>query len=151
MSELIKIVLTSALTITGGILVITIGRIIEKFVIEPIHALRRTIGETANSLIFYANIYGNPSKETPEEREINEEVQKALRRLAAQLMARSNAVPRLRVCQFKILIPSHGSVKEAAGKLISISNYFRTRNANDERIIKMRKEIEKLLRIDART
>ncbi|MCJ7635467.1 hypothetical protein MUP77_24145, partial [Candidatus Bathyarchaeota archaeon] len=59
MSELFKIVLTSSLTIFGGIVVLTMGQIITKFFIEPIHEQFRLIGEINDSLIYYANVYCN--------------------------------------------------------------------------------------------
>jgi hypothetical protein len=56
MSELFKIILTSSLTIFGGILVFVIGQVVVKFIIEPLHEQAKLIGEIANSLIFFANV-----------------------------------------------------------------------------------------------
>ncbi|MFN6188908.1 MAG: hypothetical protein ACK460_22975, partial [Microcystis sp.] len=60
MSELFKIILTSSLTVIGGIIVLVVGQIITKFFIEPIHEQAKAIGEIAYSLTMYSNVYGNP-------------------------------------------------------------------------------------------
>ena len=65
MSELMKIVLTSAFTVFGGILVIVFGQVATKFFVEPIHEQSRAISEIIDSLIFYANLYINPEKRNP--------------------------------------------------------------------------------------
>ena len=59
MSEIYKILLTSALTLSGGIIVLVFGQIVIKFIIEPIQEQSKIIGEIAKSVIFYANIGAN--------------------------------------------------------------------------------------------
>jgi len=51
-SEAFKIVLTSGLTIVGGVVVFTCGQLIERFCIDPVHELSRLIGEVGDSLVF---------------------------------------------------------------------------------------------------
>lgn len=53
-------VTTAALTISGSVLVLVTGQLIVRFVIDPIHDQKRHLGEIANALIFYANLYSNP-------------------------------------------------------------------------------------------
>jgi hypothetical protein len=60
MSELDKILLTSGLTIAGGFLVYVFGQIATRFLIDPYHEYRKTVGEIADTLVYYANIYMNP-------------------------------------------------------------------------------------------
>ena len=55
MSEEYKILLTSALTILGGIIIFAAGQALVKFIIEPLHDQSNLIGEIADSLVFYAN------------------------------------------------------------------------------------------------
>ena len=45
MGDLEKILLTSASTILGGVIVFVIGQLVSKFLIEPIHELRKAVGE----------------------------------------------------------------------------------------------------------
>src|SRR5688572_8306196 len=55
MSEELKIILTSSLTILGGIIVFVAGQVVTKFIIEPLYEQSKLIGEIANSLTYYAN------------------------------------------------------------------------------------------------
>jgi hypothetical protein len=57
MSEITKIVLTSSFTIIGGVFVYTISQVLTKFIIDPINEQKKLIGEIADTLIFYDNIY----------------------------------------------------------------------------------------------
>jgi hypothetical protein len=54
-SDLEKILLTSASTIVGGVIVLVAGQILGKFFLEPIQEQARLIGEIANTLILYGN------------------------------------------------------------------------------------------------
>jgi len=60
MFQLTQIILTSSLTVLGGVLIYIIGQIISLFFIEPIHEQKKIIGEVDDALGFYANIYCNP-------------------------------------------------------------------------------------------
>ena len=142
MSELFKIVLTSSLTILGGILVFVVGRIIERFSIEPIHEQLRLTGEIADSLIFYANLYSSPGIGNPEKMG---EASKVLRQQASQLMARTHVIPWYKLWQLLRIVPKHTDVIEASRNLIGLSNSIHQGDpmVNNDR----RKEIEKRLRI----
>lgn len=144
MSELFKIVLTSALTIMGGIVVYVTGRIIEKFFIEPIHEQFRLIGEIADSLIFYANVYTNPGSKLIE-KERADEASTILRQQASQLMARTQIIQWYRLWQRMRIVPKYADVIEAQHKLIALSNLVDRGNAKENDCL--RKEIETLLRI----
>ena len=56
MTEITKIILTSSLTVMGGVIVLVVGQIVVKFLLEPFQNHRKLIGEIANSLILYANV-----------------------------------------------------------------------------------------------
>lgn len=89
MSELYKIILTSCVTLLGGIFLL----IILKFFIEPIHEQRKLIGEILDLLIFYANEYANPgSHESPKMDPGETEASRALRRNATQLISKTNVI-----------------------------------------------------------
>src|SRR2546427_7979563 len=62
MSEL----LTFVLTVMGGVSVLVIGQIIVRFFIEPVHELRKTIGDVGDVLIYYAHLYMRPKEVTAE-------------------------------------------------------------------------------------
>jgi len=120
MSEVFKIVLTSALTVLGGIAIIVAGQVSTKFFIEPIHEHRRIIGEIAESLLFYAYLYSNPGIGRPEEMN---EAQKVFRQQASRLVATSYAIQWRKLPRFlSISIPGPLDVTEARGCLIGLSN-----------------------------
>jgi len=143
MSELFRIVLTSSLTILGGIAVIVGGQIIIKFFIAPIHEQSRIVGQIAESLVFYANTYMNPGIGNPDKMD---EAVKALRLLASKLVATTHAIRLYGFWQSIGIIPRWADVIEASKQLIGLSNSIHRGDVlrNDGR----RKEIRKRLRIE---
>jgi len=95
------------------------GQIITKFFIEPIHEQKRLIGEIADSLIFYANLYGNPEYPKTEK---TYEASKVLRQQASQLRAKTHAIPWYKLWQFLSIVPKGSNVVEASSNLIGLSN-----------------------------
>jgi len=82
--------MTPAFTVFVGVVVFVVGQVATKFFLEPIHERSRTISEIIDSLIFYANLYGNPDKRIPASAPIEIERHKAsntLRRHARDLSA----------------------------------------------------------------
>ncbi len=137
MSELFKIVLTSSLTVCGGIFLLVAGQIITKFFIEPIHEQFRLIGEIADSLVFYANVYGNPGFGDPERMS---KASDKLRQQASQLRARTNAIRGYQLWQFLRIVPKREGVMEASRNLIGLSNSIhqgdpKTNNEREKAII----------------
>jgi hypothetical protein len=65
MSEWEKIVCTSALTISGGLLVFCVGQIIQRFVLEPIQELKKTIAEIRFRLNYYADVHPSEFETAP--------------------------------------------------------------------------------------
>lgn len=142
MSELSKIVLTSSLTIFGGIVVFTMGQVIAKFLIEPIHEEFKLIGEITDSLIFYANVYLNPGTLKTEKMD---EAQTVLRQRATQLMAKTHTIRLYKLWQLLKIVPKYGDIVEARKNLIGLSNSIQ--NGDPEENHKRVEEIEKLLHI----
>ncbi|RLI83991.1 hypothetical protein DRP07_02495 [Archaeoglobales archaeon] len=142
MSEEFKIVLTSALTILGGIFVYTTGQIISKFFIEPIHDQSRCIGDISDSLIFYANQFSNPGVGKPEKMD---ETQKVLRQRASQLTSKTHVINCYKLFELLGIVPKRSAVIEASRSLIKLSNSVHEGDGakNDE----LREKIENLLNI----
>ncbi len=144
-TEIFKLILTSSLTIIGGVTVYAIGRIIEKFYIDPVHEQAKIIGKIADSLIFYANVYFNPGIGRLEELD---ETSKILRQLASQLMASTQSLRGYWLLQFFRIVPKHKNVISAHHNLIGLSNSIhRNEPSLAERNENRRKQIEKSLRI----
>ena len=137
MSEIYKIILTSSLTILGGVIVFVSGQIVVKFFIEPIYNLRKLIGEIAFSLDFYANqIYGDHPKTT--------EAREVYRKQACQLRESCYLILyydfiSLRISSF----PPKENLEKASSLLIGLSNKCGTQPAG----IEHSPEIKELLRI----
>ena len=49
------------LTIISGIIVFSLSQWLLKFIFEPAHELKKSIGEVEYCLIYYANCYSNPT------------------------------------------------------------------------------------------
>jgi len=142
MSDLYKIILTSGLTIFGGVFVYTFGQIISKFFIEPIHDQSRCIGEISDSLIFYANLYHNPGTGKFDDME---KASIVLRQQASLLIAKTNIIRWYSFFEFLMLVLKRSSVIEASKILIGLSNSIHKGVPSDN--VDSRKKIEKLLNI----
>ncbi len=148
MSDLLKITLTAAITVGGGVIVLVVGQIIIRFVIDPIHDLNRAIGEVGNALIYYAHLYMNPKQITSEAGDYSAgsllppvygvergEASDALRQKAGLLFSRASAVPKYGWLARIGVIPQWESLKIAHKELINLSNSVSKGNpdANAER------------------
>jgi hypothetical protein len=138
MDELTKIVLTSALTIIGGVIVLVIGQLVSKFMIEPTQELKKLLGDIRYSLVFYAREIHTPVEGDKERCDKAAEV---LRKHSSDLRSKVAAVP----CYNGIarvtfgFIPVRTSALEAAKRLMALSNSVhkpdRTRNWDIETVI----------------
>jgi hypothetical protein len=118
-SETFKIVLTSAVTILGGVVVFVCGQLIQRFCIEPVDQLARLIGEVGDALVFYANQYANPGIGTKEDME---EAYKVLRRQSGMLRVRAQLVRGYSLWHALGVLPARADVAKAAEGLMHLSN-----------------------------
>ncbi|MDF1545590.1 MAG: hypothetical protein P1R58_10865 [bacterium] len=121
------IVYTAIATITGGVLIYVIGRIVEKIHLEPVHEFRKARGRIAIDLRLLANIYANPGSG---HLEIRENAEKILRRDSADLWGNYYSVPIRNFWILLQLIPSKLNLDGAAKNLVFLSNSIRTGNAD---------------------
>jgi len=141
--DLSRALLTASLTIIGGVIIIVVGQIIEKFYIAPYDRFRRTLGDVSFNMIYYANVYTSPGLG---DKATLDEASNKLRSLASQLLSDSSAVNGYWFFAATRLIPARRQVGEAAGKLIALSNSV---YKGDVFVIdKWRKEVSSLLRLD---
>jgi len=122
------ILLTSALTILGGVLVFSLSQIVLRFLVEPIHEQAKAIGEIFFGLVYYADRYANPGSGRTE---AMTEAADTLRRYASQLEGTTYAVRWYRLFERIGLAPSRERVNEAVGNLIRISNSIHTGNGRE--------------------
>lgn len=119
MSDIERIVLTAIATIIGGVVVYFLGHLFVALFVEPIHRLRSLIGEIADSLIFYANVYCNPGVVAENE---SDEAREVLRRQASQLKARAYAVSWYSLWQCMKIVRKKTEIAKASAELIGLSN-----------------------------
>jgi hypothetical protein len=119
MTQLEIIFLTSGLTVVGGLFLLVLGEVIKRFFIAPIHELALLRGKTTYALIVYADVIANPGIGEPARMQETHEV---LRRRAAQLLSRSDAIPWYSLWHRLGFIPKQGDVQTASALLIGLSN-----------------------------
>lgn len=144
MSEIFKIFLTSALTIVGGVIVYALSQIILKFIIEPIHGQKKIIGEIADALIFYGNIYCNPGI-GPKEK--IDEASEKLRQLATLLQSRTHLIPCYGFFEKIRIVNKTSAIKEASRNLIGLSNSVYKPPVGGWSPLEYAREIKKLLNL----
>ena len=89
MDDLTKILLTSSLTAIGAVVVFVASQILAKLIIEPIHDLKKALGEIRYALVFHAQAIMTPVGD----REREDKASEALRKLACDLRSKVEAVP----------------------------------------------------------
>ena len=114
-----QIILTSIITITGGVSIFCFGQIILKFFIEPIQDLDQCRGKTCDILIFYRNIYLNPNSVSEEKMK---ETSKELRRLAVMLLAKKSMIRGYNFFEKINIITTQENILIAHKNLIGLAN-----------------------------
>jgi hypothetical protein len=120
MDDLNKIILTSSLTVLGGVIVFVAGQLIGKFVIEPIHELKKLLGEIHFGLVFYAQAIQTPGGE----RVAEDEASKALRKMACDLLSKVAAIPFYGFWSVisRGFLPHAEQIEKASSCVIGLSN-----------------------------
>lgn len=89
MDDTCKILLTSFLTVCTGAFVLVFGQVVIRFIIDPIHDLKKTLGKIDFALAFHAPVISTSiGKE-----ESDNEAQKALMKLSCELRAKIETIP----------------------------------------------------------
>jgi hypothetical protein len=134
----------------AGVTVYVIGQLISKFLIEPLHELRKVIGEVRFNLAFHAPAIHTPIGRT---KETSEAARQALMKNSCDLIAKLHAVPGFAVFRhlsFGVL-PNRKDIEAAAIQLRGLSTYVNEEgekaNSNIEIINKRVAIIESLLRL----
>jgi hypothetical protein len=149
MSDWEKIFYTSCLTIFGGVIVFCISQLIQRFVLEPIQELKKTIGEIRFRLNYYANVYPNDFEK------VSEALKKqlitasdAFRESGLRLESNASAIPGYDFFEAIRWIPKRDDIEKASGNLIFISNNTFTEDLCERRERRRQiNEVKKLLRM----
>jgi len=110
---------TVFLTVLAGVITYVLGQLILKLLIEPVHDLKRTIGEIAHSLIEHSNVIQNPG--VPKEEMITE-TSRHLRKLSSHLEAHLYLIPMYCFTSKLFFLPSRNNVLLAERALMGLSN-----------------------------
>lgn len=120
MDDLTKILLTSALTATGAVVVFVASQILGKLVIEPVQDVKKLLGEIRYALVFHAQAILTPVGDPAAE----DRAAEALRKLSCDLRSKIGSVPFYdnwaRVS--KGFLPRRQNAIEAAKELMGLSN-----------------------------
>lgn len=134
----------------GGLAVFVIGQLLAKFFVEPLHELRKAVGEVRFNLAFHA-----PTIHTPvgRSKEASDQAREALMKSSCDLIADLHAIPGFRVTRFLAfgVLPCRKAIEDAAVQLRGLSTYVHETgekaNASLDVIQKRVERIEKLLRL----
>jgi|OpeIllAssembly_1097287.scaffolds.fasta_scaffold27274_4 hypothetical protein len=138
MSEAMKIILTAAATLLGGLFLLVLKQIF----IEPIYELRKLIGEVSYHVFLSRALIENAvvsSQTEPDKLKELEKTTEKFKDLSARLRATVNVVPLyglLSACKF---VPSKEKLLDGAGSL-SVLSYCQYEEEKE----KVSKEVEKL-------
>lgn len=147
MTELEKIVVTASFTIIGGVIVYVFGQVLSKFFIDPLHDLRKAVGEVRFILAFHARIIHTPASRSKER---SDKAQEALMNSSCELIAKLYALPLYkftRLLSFGVL-PCKKAIEEAARKLRGLSTYMHEEgNEATDSIKEINARVEKIERL----
>ena len=108
---------TSLLTIIGGALVVVAGQVVQKWYIEPVQDLQKTIGEVGSAVLVYSNTADSHINE-----DLQTEASQALRKLSGDLLGKRRVIAHYRFFERLGILPAQRNIREAAQGLILMSN-----------------------------
>jgi hypothetical protein len=102
--------------------VYVIGQLLSKFFIDPLHELRKSVGEVRFNLSFHAPTIHTPIGRTKER---SDAASDALLKNSSDLIAKIHAVPGFTVTRFLAfgVLPPRESIERAAVQLRGLSTY----------------------------
>jgi hypothetical protein len=140
MSESLKI----ALTAFGGICIFVFGQILSKFFIEPIYEQKKSIGQIAHFLLYYAGQISSPGKDDIDG--IRTKASDQFRLLSCELEAKAYSIPLYCLWSYMGLIIKKEKIQECHADLIFISNSLFNGKSKENR--EARERIKKILKLD---
>ena len=111
--------LTVFFTVLSGVITFVVGQLVVKLVLDPVHDLKKTIGQISHTLVERANVIGNPGVPT---KEVMDETSDLLRKLSSQLHAYLYLVPAYDATCRVFRLPSKEKLLAASTNLIGLSN-----------------------------
>jgi len=140
--DLTKILLTSSATALGAVCVFVASQLLGKLVIEPVHDLKKLLGEIRYALVFHAQAILTPVGDRASE----DEAAKALRKLSCDLRSKLGAIPfyDFWAAVSRGFLPIRQDAIAASKQLMGLSNSVHQPNRSDKNVARIAK-IESLL------
>lgn len=130
-----------------AVAVYLVGQLLSKFFIEPVHELRRSVGEVRFNLAFHAPTIHTPAGRT---KESSEAARAALLGNSSDLVSKLHAVPAYKLVRFLAFgaLPPAASIERAAVKLRGLATYMHEGGdqANDS-ISQINSRVESIMRL----
>ena len=147
MSDLEKIIWTSASTILGGVILFVIGQLLSKFLIEPIQELKKTIGKVRFNLAYYAPIIHTPISR---DKARSDKAYDAFMKNSCDLPTKADAIPFYRLLPRQFVLPIE-HINRAAVDLRALATYLHETgeqaDSHIDEINKLSKSIEQQLEL----
>lgn len=105
-------------TVLSGTLVYVLGQLFSKFIIDPIHKQKEVIGEIADTLIYYENIFGVHNSKNND----SDEAMNRFRSLSTKLISKTYLIPFYAFFEKMHIVKSLVKIKNAHTSLIGLSN-----------------------------
>ena len=119
MNETQRILFTSVTSIMGGAIVIIVGQLVSKFLIEPCYEQRRVIGLIAEALLNYMYMFADGG-DTPQDGAY--ETATYLSKLSSELIARTIAIPGYSLLSKFCIVRKYSEIEAASRGLLGLSN-----------------------------
>jgi hypothetical protein len=145
MNELTKILLTTSATIIVGVIVFVAGQLLGNFIIDPIHDLKKLLGEIRFGLIFYAQAILTPVGDVDAEKEAS----KILRTMSCDLRSKVAGIPFYNFLSgiSRGFLPNKKNIYAASIQLMGLSNSVSQPNRPEKNAARI-EFIEKVLAFD---
>ncbi len=141
-----KILLTAATTVIGGLIILVMGQIVIRFILEPILEYRKVVAEIAEALLAHAHFFADSGPDSAKEKGLSEAADE-IRHLAVALNGKAIAIPGYRFIGWLRVIHPYQNVLEARRALWGLANtMFRP---DWQRKMNLASQAAKLLRITA--
>lgn len=131
-------------TVVSGTLVLVLGQILQRFVLEPIQSYKKTIGKIDNKLKFYSNILTNNGFK----QDFLVEVTDTIRNLSCEIESDYKQIPFIRLLSKLKVVEKKEDVAKVAQGLIFLSNAGGRNNSRIEKCDDRINEIRCLLKIE---
>ncbi|MGH7615414.1 MAG: hypothetical protein ACREMW_15395, partial [Gemmatimonadales bacterium] len=106
----------------GGVIVLVVGQVFIRFLIEPLHEQRKVVGAIADALIYHAHYFADSGRPVVQDlAELNAAADQ-FRRLASELTAKTITVPGYRLLGWVRVMRPYGRILEARRSLWGLSN-----------------------------